>query len=637
MAKNGFKFTPGSKVCWNGDPFWVYALKGRKVVLRSMETYKKRTVSIDGITRLKEPPVVKEEAKSNSHKDVTKFSKAQMQTAKEIAKHLEPILAGKVTEAKVARVAKEISKAVKPVSVKTVYRWRRKFIKGQRRVTALIPRTSSGGSGESRLTEEQEALLRDTVEDFYLIKGQPPIYESYDYLMGLCEERNKWATTMITPPSRDTLRRRIADIGKWRKKKRRESDNAANQLEPIRGKFPHNEYPYRCLQIDHTKMDIDLVDEEYRQPCGRPWITVAIDTYSRMVAGFYLSFDPPGDVSAGQCIAMAMLKKDSFLARVRAKYQWICYGVPEIIHADNAKEFKGKMLKTACDIYHPCEMRFRPVKKPRYGAYIERLMGTFARKLKRLPGATFSNPKERGERHPDGKMTISEYERWLTDYITGVYHRDNHSTLGMSPEQKYLQGIKGTPGQPGIGEQEPLEDELRVRLDFMPFKRRSVQREGIEIDGIFYYDSILRDFIGEENPDDPEGEGKYLSRRDPRHIKSIFFYHPKDEEYYEIPYRDITHPDMSIWELRKIKEYLNSMNIPETEASIFEAKRHLDQIVAESMKTTRATRKAQAQKAHHQSPAGQLPKRPAKSTTTLPSLPAPSPTRVFKPAKYIEE
>jgi hypothetical protein len=35
------------------------------------------------------------------------------------------------------------------------------------------------------------------------------------------------------------------------------------------------------VQIDHTKVDVIVVDEQQRLPIGRSWITLAIDGYSR--------------------------------------------------------------------------------------------------------------------------------------------------------------------------------------------------------------------------------------------------------------------------------------------------------------------------------------------------------------------
>jgi len=52
------------------------------------------------------------------------------------------------------------------------------------------------------------------------------------------------------------------------------------------GKFPEVKLPLDIIQIDHTKVDVILVDEETREEIGRPFITVAIDIYSRMRYSF---------------------------------------------------------------------------------------------------------------------------------------------------------------------------------------------------------------------------------------------------------------------------------------------------------------------------------------------------------------
>ena len=46
--------------------------------------------------------------------------------------------------------------------------------------------------------------------------------------------------------------------------------------------------PLEIMQIDHTMVDIIVVDEQTREPLGRPWITTAFDVFTRMVTGFYL-------------------------------------------------------------------------------------------------------------------------------------------------------------------------------------------------------------------------------------------------------------------------------------------------------------------------------------------------------------
>ena len=51
------------------------------------------------------------------------------------------------------------------------------------------------------------------------------------------------------------------------------------------------------VEIDHSPVDVIVVDEQTRLPLGRPWLSLAVDVPSRMVAGFYLSFDDPSTLS----------------------------------------------------------------------------------------------------------------------------------------------------------------------------------------------------------------------------------------------------------------------------------------------------------------------------------------------------
>src|SRR5215472_1419990 len=58
--------------------------------------------------------------------------------------------------------------------------------------------------------------------------------------------------------------------------------------------------PLEVVQIDHTEIDIIVVDELTRTPLsGRPWLTLAIDVFSRVVTGLHVSMSAPSRVSAG--------------------------------------------------------------------------------------------------------------------------------------------------------------------------------------------------------------------------------------------------------------------------------------------------------------------------------------------------
>jgi putative transposase len=91
---------------------------------------------------------------------------------------------------------------------------------------------------------------------------------------------------------------------------------AQQQFDPKPGKTPGATFPLSKVQVDHTILDIMLVDEITRQPFKRPWITLLIDVFSRVILGFYISFDAPGAYGTGRAIANAILPKDKFLKSI---------------------------------------------------------------------------------------------------------------------------------------------------------------------------------------------------------------------------------------------------------------------------------------------------------------------------------
>ena len=88
----------------------------------------------------------------------------------------------------------------------------------------------------------------------------------------------------------------------------------------------------RIVQIDHTKVDIMLVDDITRACIGRPWLTLVLDVHTRLVAGLYLSLDPPSAAGTGLAVAHAILPKTKWLGADRGvTLAWPVHGIPELI------------------------------------------------------------------------------------------------------------------------------------------------------------------------------------------------------------------------------------------------------------------------------------------------------------------
>ncbi len=497
------------------------------------------------------------------------------------------------------------------VHTNTVYSWIRLYEESGT-LTSLMPKRRSD-LGTTKLSVEVEAVIKSAIEDEYLTRQKKSITKVCDEVLRRCLNAG------LEPPHCNTVRNRISKLSEDLKLSRRRSKRASDRhFAPLTGSFPHADFPLSVVQIDHTKLDIVLVDDVYRLPVDRPWITLAIDVFSRMVVGFYISFDPPGALATGLCIAHGALPKEKWLAKHGLGTSWPCWGLPKTLHMDNAREFRGVMLQRACSEYG-ISVEWRPVARPHFGGHIERLLGTLLREIHTLPGTTFSNPVARGEYDSEGKaaLTLQELETWLATYITEVYHQRVHSGIGMSPLRKYEEGVFGSNGRPGCGLPGKILDEDRLRLDFMPFEERTVQQYGVVIDEIHYYHDVLRRWINAVEPGKAKLKRKFVFKRDPRDISTIWFYDPELNTYYPIPYRDLSHPPISIWELRKVRKILETEGKQDiNEQLIFEAYGRMREIEQKAVTATKQIRKAMQRRLHAAAAGKPAPISPRPQITT---------------------
>lgn len=474
----------------------------------------------------------------------------------------------------------------------TLYAWLACF-EASRQMTSLAPGVRAD-KGRSKLPEKTELIITDVVESEYLTRQKKSPAWICEEIERRCDEAG------VKAPHRNTIRNRLKKIPEYtRSAKRNGLKEAANEYAPLRGKFPGADYPLAVVQIDHTKLDIILVDDIHRLPVGRPWITLAMDVYSRMVTGFYISFDPPSASTVGLCLVHSFLPKEKWLGKLDVAGDWPCYGPPRTIHADNAKEFRGEMLQLACKQYS-MDLVWRPVARPEYGAHVERLLGTFSKKIHALPGSTFSNIQERGRYDSEGKaiFTLKEFEAWFSTLIVQHYHQDFHESLGMAPIERYKRGILGDDDSPGCGLPHRFTDEERLRLDFLPFLNRTVQRYGLAVDNVLYWHDVLRPWVNAKDPDHPKQHRKFIVRRDPRDISKLWFFDPFLQQYFEIPYRDTSHPPITVWELREARKRLveeGKQAIDEDQ--LFQALTRMREIEAKAEGKTKAVRRAQQRRA----------------------------------------
>lgn len=562
-------------------------------------------------------------------KDLNAHDKEALAEAERKYEAIKPLLSNP------GRTKQEVEECAKKAGVHfvTLYKWLRLF-ETTGKLTVFVRRDRKD-KGKVLIPAATEQIVTDTISAVYLNKQKKSVAKVIQEVERLC------AKAGLQAPHANTIRNRIKKLDAFKKTKAREGGKAARDAyAPLKGHFPGADFPLSVVQVDHTPLDIILVDDLYRLPIGRPWLTLLIDVFSRMVLGFYISFDPPGNLSLGLCLTHAFLPKEKWLAKQGIETAWPCWGIPRTIHADNAKEFRGNMLRNSCKEYG-IDLEWRPVATPHYGAHIERLLGTLNTEIHAAPGTTFSNPVQKGDYDSVGQsaMSLAEFEKWFTILCVEVYHQREHSQLGMPPIAKWQEGVFGTKKKPGIGIPPRITDELRLKLDLMPFETRTVQQYGIVWDHIEYQHDVLRRWINSPDPENPKLKRKFLCRRDPRDISTIWFYDPEVQEYYPIPYRNTAHPAISIWELGEAEKRIKQEHpwTPVDEMLIFDAYDKMREIEENAkVMTKRVRRNRERTRLGISNARSHIPPVSPKAVPTPPQEMTP-PARVIKPFEDIDD
>jgi putative transposase len=123
--------------------------------------------------------------------------------------------------------------------------------------------------------------------------------------------------------------------------------------------------PNALWQADHAQLDIQLLRED--GSTGRPWLTAVIDDYSRSIAGYFLSFDPPSSLRTSLAMRQAIWRK--------ADAHWQVCGIPDVLYVDNGADFVSKHLaQVAVDL--KIRLVFSTPGRPQGRGKIERFFRT---------------------------------------------------------------------------------------------------------------------------------------------------------------------------------------------------------------------------------------------------------------------
>ena len=428
--------------------------------------------------------------------------------------------------------------------------------------------------GHRLLSPEVEAIISTAIESLFLQPERPTLAKLGRDIRTICRGAG------LKPPSRSAIAARVSARSLKELVRAREGAAAARARFALVRTGLRPRAPLDIVQIDHTKVDVQLVDDFARAPLGRPWLTLLLDVFSRCVLGFAISFDAPSAAGVALAIAQGVLPKSAWLEERRLTLTWPMHGMPRALHLDNAREFHSGALERGCQ-QHGIRMHYRPPATPRFGGHIERLMGTLMSRVHALPGTTGSNVVARGDYPSEARaiLTLREFERIFALEILGPYHNDLHTGLGKSPAAAWETGVtrSATPRLPA--------DDGAFVLDFLPFEDRVVRREGVRLFNVQYFDGALAPLL-----EDPNRTRRV--KYDPRDISAVFVELPEGG-HIRVPYADLGKPPVSLWEQRDAVRRLREQGRKTVdEHAIFLAISERRQVLTEAEAKSKAARRA---------------------------------------------
>ncbi|WP_161569401.1 Mu transposase C-terminal domain-containing protein [Alteromonas portus] len=410
-------------------------------------------------------------------------------------------------------------------SMDSVYKWWKRYHCSGGDIMSLRKRRP-GKAGTRRFGSIIIDEIKAIIEEEYLSNNKPTPSHVYRLLEHKVELLNRLRPTPLKFPSKAQFYRIINGLDQYQTMLHRQGKKVADKHFRSTGAGPSTSMILERVEVDHSPVDVCLVDEGTGVVLGRATITLLIDVYSRMILGFYIGFEPPSLVAVMRALRHAILPKESnapYLNDVTG--EWTAYGIPVNLICDNGSEFHAETFKRLCAELS-INLQFCPKGEARYKGTVERMVGTINREVcHHLPGTTFGSIQQRGDYKSEDYACVTEKElkSFVSRWIVDIYHNRVHTKTKRTPLAMWNEGLESV---------SPILPESEAALAFCMTheETRRLTHKGIEIFSMFYNSADLRALRcrRHDNYD-------VIVRADPEDLGRIWVLDDKNGDYICVP------------------------------------------------------------------------------------------------------
>ncbi|KWH39415.1 integrase [Burkholderia stagnalis] len=269
---------------------------------------------------------------------------------------------------------------------------------------------------------------------------------------------------------------------------------------PLVGKLRNSRGPGEKFHIDATIVDIYLVGKILRTTViGRPTLYLVIDDSSTLVAGFYVTFDPPSWNGAMMALVNAISPKMEFCRSLGIEITesiWPAHHLCEVLYADQGEVSSVHKASPLIKDFR-VELANAPAYRPDLRSVMERRFGIIpAIWSSVLPGIVEKDSLDRGVEHPACHAALNIHELRQA-VLRAVLSYNRHPIRGYptppemveagrapSPLELWMYGMEAN----GYGRHIDVAD---FRVKVMQPDKGAIDASGIRYNGLHYKCSDL--------------------------------------------------------------------------------------------------------------------------------------------------
>lgn len=424
-------------------------------------------------------------------------------------------------------IAKQIGDS-SPPRPSTVMRWMRLYERAGESAASLVTRNAHRRR-RTRISDEVRAIIQAQLRRLYFVRDGGTLASVHDNVQAELERaaETRRIAESEARVSLSTIRRIAYEVTPY--------DRDRARLGPVHARAKwrfstHGKYatrPLERVELDHTLLDLWVIDDDLGIPLGRPTITLLVCAYSGYITGFYISFEGESLARILRAIKVAIQPKESLVAAAGLTNPWHARGLWETLVVDNARachsdQFKQMGIELCMDI------EYCPVRQPWFKAVVERQILETCRQLP-VPG----RPQRPG-RHPDpidprtsACITFHDLCTCILKWVVDVHPFAVNDRKVERPIDLFLEGLDRCPAPAFVDQFSSLE--ILAGLT----KTATVDHSGIVFEWLQYGGEDLRRLrqaIGTKF--------KTTCKIEPYDLGHIFVQDPRDNTWIKVPAKD---------------------------------------------------------------------------------------------------